>query len=87
MEGKKPTETTGDRPPVSVIGAEEWVMKRLESIRRQMQQNLAKNHKPPVPSVHKPDFVGKPERFVGIDKQGRTIKEVWVSGRRHLVVD
>ena len=32
-------------------------------------------------------FVELPEKTVGVDQHGRSLKEVWVSGFRHLVVD
>ena len=35
----------------------------------------------------KRQFVELPERTVGVDQHGRPLKEVWVSGSRHLVVD
>ena len=69
------------------INSQSWIAKELGSIRRRMWQNPAKGFKPTAPTASKKRFLERPEKAVGRDKQGRTIKEVWVSGYRHLVVD
>ena len=69
------------------ISNQSWIAKELGSIRRRMWQNPAKGFKPTTPTASKKRLLERPERAVGRDKQGRTIKEVWVSGYRYLVVD
>lgn len=51
------------------------------------RDDIAKGFKPTISKTQKPRPVHRAEQLVGIDKQGRAIKEVWVSGFRHLVID
>ena len=53
----------------------------------QAQQKAAEGSKLALPLIQKPRLVERPEKLVGIDKYGREIKEVWVSGFKYLVVD
>ncbi|GCE65863.1 hypothetical protein OMCYN_01809 [cyanobiont of Ornithocercus magnificus] len=51
------------------------------------EQQPSKGFEADLPTLSKPRFVERPEKLLGVDKFGREIKEVWVSGFRHLVVD
>ena len=68
--------------------AEDWVAGPLADVRNQMRRNAARGF---VPTDRSPSkrrrTVERPERAVRVDDQGRTVKEVWVSGFKYLVVD
>ena len=40
-----------------------------------------------APTSRKARPVERPERLIGLDAQGRPLKEVWVGGKKHLVID
>ena len=40
-----------------------------------------------APTNRKVRPVERPERLIGLDPQGRALKEVWVGGKKHLVID
>ncbi|GCE65944.1 hypothetical protein OMCYN_01890 [cyanobiont of Ornithocercus magnificus] len=55
-------------------------------LRRRKPPEGFKAPRPADPETGK-RFVERPEQVVGIDCHGRVLREVWVSGFRHLVVD
>ncbi|GCE65741.1 hypothetical protein OMCYN_01687 [cyanobiont of Ornithocercus magnificus] len=69
------------------INNQNWIAAELGKIRQKMAQNQAKGFKPTAPITSRKRVLELPERPVGRDRQGRTVKEVWVSGFKHLVVD
>ncbi|GCE65835.1 hypothetical protein OMCYN_01781 [cyanobiont of Ornithocercus magnificus] len=69
------------------INNQNWIAAELGKIRQRMTQNQAKGFKPTAPTTSRKRVLELPERPVGRDRQGRTVKEVWVSGFKYLVVD
>ncbi|GCE65656.1 hypothetical protein OMCYN_01602 [cyanobiont of Ornithocercus magnificus] len=69
------------------INNQNWIAAELGKIRQKMAQNQAKGFKPTAPITSRKRVLELPERPVGRDRQGRTVKEVWVAGFKYLVVD
>ena len=66
-------------------GREKEVMDPAKAVRLQLRRRSAPKGFAPTP--RKARLVERPERLVGLDQQGRPLKEVWVGGKKHLVVD
>ena len=69
------------------INGQSWLGSELERIRQKCEQLQAQSSEAAEAIAPRKRVLDLPERPVGRDEQGRTVKEVWVGGLKHLVVD